>query len=147
MEILYFDIEFAIKIHDKIIEMSGGREGANDIGLAISVLDFIQNDLYYPTFEEKLTHLVYGINKNHAFNDGNKRSSIALGAYFMRINGYEYGEKRFIYEMENIAVSVADNIISKDLLQKIITSLLYEIDYNEELKLEIFEALSANEVD
>lgn len=147
MEILYFDIEFAIKIHDKIIEMSGGREGANDIGLAISVLDFIQDDLYYPTFEEKLTHLVYGINKNHAFNDGNKRSSIALGAYFMRINGYEYGEKRFIYEMENIAVSVADNIISKDLLQKIITSLLYEIDYSEELKLEIFEALSANEVD
>ena len=146
MEILYFDIEFAIKIHDKIIEMSGGREGANDIGLASSVLDFIQDDLYYPTFEEKLTHLVYGINKNHAFNDGNKRSSIALGAYFMRINGYEYGEKRFIYEMENIAVSVADNIISKDLLQKIITSLLYEIDYSEELKLEIFEALSANEV-
>ena len=147
MEILYFDIEFAIKIHDKIIEMSGGREGANDIGLAISVLDFIQDDLYYPTFEEKLTHLVYGINKNHAFNDGNKRSSIALGAYFMTINGYEYGEKRFIYEMENIAVSVADNIISKNLLQKIITSLLYEIDYSEELKLEIFEALSANEVD
>jgi len=147
VEILYFDIEFAIKIHDKIIEMSGGREGANDIGLASSVLDFIQDDLYYPTFEEKLTHLVYGINKNHAFNDGNKRSSIALGAYFMRINGYEYGEKRFIYEMENIAVSVADNIISKDLLQKIITSLLYEIDYSEELKLEIFEALSANEVD
>ncbi|MCT7557607.1 type II toxin-antitoxin system death-on-curing family toxin [Aliarcobacter butzleri] len=147
MEILYFDIEFAIKIHDKIIEMSGGREGANDIGLASSVLDFIKNDLYYPTFEEKLTHLVYGINKNHAFNDGNKRSSIALGAYFMRINGYEYGEKRFIYEMENIAVSVADNIISKDLLQKIITSLLYEIDYSEELKLEIFEALYANEVD
>lgn len=146
MEILYFDIEFAIKIHDKIIEMSGGREGANDIGLASSVLDFIQDDLYYPTFEEKLTHLVYGINKNHAFNDGNKRSSIALGAYFMRINGYEYGEKRFIYEMENIAVSVADNIISKDLLQKIITSLLYEIDYSEELKLEIFEALFANEV-
>ena len=146
MEILYFDIEFAIKIHDKIIEMSGGRKGANDIGLASSVLDFIQNDLYYPTFEEKLTHLVYGINKNHAFNDGNKRSSIALGAYFMRINGYEYGEKRFIYEMENIAVSVADNIISKDLLQKIITSLLYEIDYSEELKLEIFEALYANEV-
>ncbi len=146
MEILYFDIEFAIKIHDKIIEMSGGREGFNDIGLASSVLDFIQNDLYYPTFEEKLAHLVYGINKNHAFNDGNKRSSIALGAYFMRINGYEYAEKRFIYEMENIAVSVADNIISKDLLQKIITSLLYEIDYSEELKLEIFEALYANEV-
>lgn len=145
MKILYFDVEFAVEIHDKIIEISGGRKGINDIGLASSVLDFIQDDLYYPTFEEKLTHLVYGINKNHAFNDGNKRSSIAVGVYFMRINGYEYGEKRFIYEMENIAVSVADNIISKNLLQKIITSLLFEIEYSEELKLEIFEALIKNE--
>ena len=146
MEIIYFDVEYAIAIHDKIIEISGGRSGINNSGLLSSVLDFIQDDMYYPTFEEKLTHLVYGINKNHAFSDGNKRSSIALGAYFMKINGYEYREKRFIYEMENIAVSVADNIISKELLQKIVTSLLYEIDYSEGLKLEIFEALSVNEV-
>ena len=62
----------------------------------------------------------------------------------MKINGYEYCETKFIYKMENIAVSVADNIISKDLLKKIITSLLFEIEYSEELKLEIFEALTKN---
>lgn len=146
MKILYFDVKFAIKIHDKIIETSGGIEGINNIGLVSSVLEFIKDDRYYPTFEDKLTHLVYGINKNHAFNDGNKRYSIALGAYFIKINGYEYCETRFIYEMENIAVSVADNIISKDLLQKIITSLLYEVGYSETLKLEIFEALTSNGV-
>lgn len=145
MKTFYFDVEFAVKIHDKIIEISGGREGINSLGLVSSVLDFIKDDRYYPTFEDKLTHLVYGINKNHAFNDGNKRSSIALGAYFLQINGYEYCEKKFIYEMENIAVSVADNIISKDLLRKIISSLLYEVDYSEALKLEIFTALSLHQ--
>jgi death-on-curing protein len=146
MQTIYFDESFAKDIHDEIIRISGGKEGVHNLGLVSSVLELIQHDLYYPSFEEKLTHLVYSINKNHAFVDGNKRSSIALGAYFLRINGYEYCEKKFIYEMENIAVSVADNIINKDLLQKIISSLLYEIEYSEELKLEIFEALASKEV-
>ena len=145
MEIIYFDSIYAQRIHDDIIQISGGKEGINDISLLDSVLDFIQHDLYYPNFEDKLTHLVYSVNKNHAFSDANKRTSIAVGAYFIKINGYEYCEEKFIYAMENIAVSVADNIISKDLLLKIISSLLYEVDYSEELKLEIFEALSAQE--
>ena len=93
--------------------------------------------MYYPSIEEKLTYLVYSINKNHAFNDGNKRSSIALGAYFLEINGYEYLVKNFIIEMENIAVWVADNIIDRDFLKEIIESLLFEDDYSEELKLKI----------
>lgn len=142
MEIFYFDLSKAIATHDEIINMSGGMHGINNIGLLDSVLDFIQDDRYYPSFEDKLTHLVYSVNKNHAFSDGNKRSSIALGAYFMEINGYDYSVKKFIYDMENIAVSIADNQISKDLLSKIISSLLFEVEHSEELKLEIFVALS-----
>lgn len=42
--------------------------------------------------------------------------------------------------MENIGVDVADNIIDKALLFEIITSLLYEDDYSEELKLKIINA-------
>jgi len=44
--------------------------------------------------------------------------------------------------MENIAVYVADNKMDKDLLFKIITSIIYEEDYSEELKLKIIESLS-----
>lgn len=43
-------------------------------------------------------------------------------------------------EMENITVDVADNRIDKDLLFEIIESILYEDDYNEELKLKIIAA-------
>lgn len=134
---IYITTSQAIDIHGTILELSGGREGHNDIGLLDSVLELIQNDDYYPTFEEKLCHLVYGVNKNHAFNDGNKRSSISLGAAFLEFNGYDYCVNYFIKEMENIAVQVADNIISKSLLQKIITSLIYESEFSESLKLEI----------
>ena len=107
-----------------------------------SVIEFIKNDDYYKTFEEKLTHLVYAINKNHIFADWNKRSSIYFGAYFLEINSLEFMVEKFLREMENITVYVADNKIKKDLLQKIITSLIYEDDYSEELKLEIYNSIN-----
>ena len=141
-QFIYFDVKHAINIHDWIIENSGGREGNNDLDLLHSPLEHIQNDIYYSSLEAKLTHLVFSINKNHAFTDGNKRSSIALGAYFLEINGYEYCIQFFVQQMENIAVWIADNVIDKDLLYEIITSIIYEDDYSETLKLKIALAVS-----
>ncbi len=138
----YFSTNYAIRIHDKIIEISGGIGGIKTYGNLDSPLAHIQNDDYYPTFEDKLTHLVFSFNKFHAFNDGNKRTSIAMGAFFLEVNGLDGYVDKFIIEMENIAVTVADNVIDKNLLQEIITSIINEVDYNEGLKLKIIEALS-----
>ena len=142
MAYLYFTTEYAIKTHDKIIEISGGVHGIKDPGNLDSPLEHIQNDDYYPELEDKITHLVFSINKNHAFTDGNKRSSIALGAFFLELNGLDSFVSKFIIEMENISVLVADNLIDKELLHEIISSLIYEEDYSEELKLKIIAALS-----
>lgn len=136
----YFTTQYAIEVHDKIIEISGGNSGVLNIGLLDSTLEHIQNDLYYPDFETKLTHLFFSVNKSHAFNDGNKRSSIALSAYFLEINGYDFLVTKFIRDMENFSVDVADNRVGKELLQEILTSFLYEDDFSEELKLKIIEA-------
>ena len=141
----YFDVAHAIEVHDWIIENSGGLPGLSNEGNLESPLVHIKTDDYYPDIEQKLTHLVFSINKNHAFVDGNKRSSIALGAYFLELNGYDFVVKKFIIGMENMAVWVADNKISKDLLHKIICSLIYEDGYSEELKLEIFDAVSLSQ--
>jgi death-on-curing protein len=100
-------------------------------------LEHIQNEWYYPELEHKLTHLFYSINKNHSFQDGNKRASIALSPYFLEINNCSFRVELFIAEMENISVDVADNRIDKDLLFEIISSIIYEEDYSEELKLKI----------
>ena len=67
---------------------------------------------------------MYSINKNHIFSDGNKRSSIYFTAYFLELNGHENISQIFIRQMEEIAVWVADNKISKDLLQIIISQIL-----------------------
>ncbi|VXC43730.1 type II toxin-antitoxin system death-on-curing family toxin [Chryseobacterium sp. 8AT] len=141
MELNYFTSDYAIKIHDKIVEISGGWTGIKDYGNVESPLAHIQNDDYYPTFEDKLTHLIFSFNKFHAFNDGNKRTSIAMGAFFLEVNGLDFFVDKFIIEMENIAVTIADNIIDKELLLEIIISLLSEEDYNEELKLKIINSL------
>ena len=43
--------------------------------------------------------------------------------------------------MENIAVAVADNKISQDLLLEIISSIIYEESYNETLQLKLIDTL------
>jgi death-on-curing protein len=133
----YFSTEYAIFFHDQIIINSGGILGIINNGLLESSIEHIKNDLYYPNIEDKLTHLFFSINKNHCFNDGNKRASIALSAYFLEINNCSFIIPRFIEQMENITVDVADNRIDKELLHEIITSLLYQEDFSESLKLKI----------
>lgn len=138
---LYFDAQHAVGVHDWIIEHSGGLPGVKDLGQLESVLAHIQNDDYYPSFDDKLTHLIFGINKFHAFNDGNKRSSLTLGAYFLTLNGYDYCVPQFVVQMENIVVAVAEGSINKGLLQRLVISLIEEDDFSDDLKLALLEAL------
>ncbi len=138
----YFDSDHAIKVHDEIINKSGGLLGVINLNLLESSLEHIKNDLYYPYLEDKITHLFYSVNKNHCFNDGNKRAAIALTAYFLEINGLDHKIDIFIKRMENITVYVAENRVTKELLYNLIKSTIYEYEYDETLKLELYQALS-----
>jgi death-on-curing protein len=140
VEILYFDLAHAIRVHDSILDLSGGLPGIKDEGQLDSVLVHIANDDYYPALEEKLTHLVFALAKFHCFTDGNKRSALALGAYFLELNGFDWLVNHFIHEMENIVVWVAEGRVRKDLLLRLITCLCNADDYPEELKLELIDA-------
>ena len=142
---LYFDAQHAVDVHDWIIENSGGLPGLKDLGQLESVLQHIQNDDYYPSFDAKLTHLIFGINKFHAFNDGNKRSSLTLGAYFLTLNGYDYCVPQFVVQMENIVVAVAEGTINKDLLQRVVVSLIEDDDFSDELKLDLLDSMAQDQ--
>lgn len=146
MRIRYISEEDARHIHDSTITLSGGGQyGEINVGFLLSALNLIQNDDYYPSFESKLVHLIWSINKNHAFSDGNKRLSITLGLQFLNLNGYLYCIQRFIIEMENISYHLAKghDIISKELLTELIHSILEgESDFNEDLKLRYMLACS-----
>ncbi len=139
---VYFGIDHAIIEHDKVIQMSWWLQGTTWTWSLESALSTIQSDQYYPEFEAKLTKLVFSANKNHVFIEWNKRTSIALWAFFLEINGFDYRVGKFIVEMENIAVAVAEDLIDQEFLLEIITSILYEESYSENLQLRLIDALS-----
>lgn len=141
--IVYLTLEQAIDIHKKTIQYSGGGTYEHfDLGRLDSVLQNIQNDDYYPTFEDKITHLFFCTCEFHCFADGNKRLAITLSAQFLLLNGYMAVAKRFFSVMENISYHVAAGKIDKELLHRIMIAVMdgtYET--NEELKLTIIEAI------
>lgn len=143
MALIYLTLEQVIDIHAKTVEVSGGGAlGHLDLGKLESVLQNIQNDDYYPTFEEKLTHLFFSACKFHCFQDGNKRIAITLCAQMLLLNGYMYCTSSFLREMENISYHVAAGRIDKELLQEIIAAHLMEEESDESLKLKILNAIS-----
>ncbi len=145
MTLIYLTLEQAVEVHRKTVEVSGGGAlGHLELGKLDSVLQNIQNDDYYPTFEDKLTHLFFSACKFHCFQDGNKRIAITLSAQLLLLNGYLYCASSFIRDMENISYHVAAGNIDKNLLKEIITAHLAEDSENESLKLKILHAIMDN---
>lgn len=143
MPILYLTLDQAMEVHRKTVEMSGGGVmGHLELGKLESVLEHIQNDDYYPTFADKLTHLFFCACKFHCFQDGNKRIAIVLCTQMLLFNGYLFCAGRFLREMENISYHVAAGNIGKGLLGEIMEAFLNEEMDSEPLKLKIFEAIS-----
>lgn len=120
-------MEYTIKVHDLIIDEIGGLKGIKDYGQLEIVFAHIQNDLYYPTFADKLTRLMYSVVQFHMFLYGNRRLALLLGTYFMNINHYSYYTDIFSERMENVVVDVASGKISKEQLKEISIELL-ELD-------------------
>ncbi|MBW1694842.1 MAG: Fic family protein [Deltaproteobacteria bacterium] len=146
MSIIYLTLEQAVEVHHKTVEVSGGGAlGHLDLGKLESVLQHMQNDNYYPTCEEKLTHLFFSACKFHCFQDGNKRIAITLCAQMLLLNGYLYCSGHFIREMENISYHVAAGNIDKDLLHEIISAVISGDLDDEGIKLKILNAISGDE--
>lgn len=141
---IYITPELAQETHEKTIKHSGGGtlEELN-FGKLESVLINIQNDDYYPTFVDKLTHLFFCTCQFHCFADGNKRLAITLSTLFLLLNGHLAIAQTFLAKTENISLNVAASKIDKELLHKIMTAIMAgTYDDNEELKLEIYNAIN-----
>jgi len=107
-------VDAAIRIHDGIIAQSGGRPSTAQRGLLESALlrpyaTFMGQDLY-PGVLEKASILAYGVARNHAFVDGNKRTAAVLLITFLRINGFDLSATDA--EIEEIFVGVGDGSVT-----------------------------------
>ena len=141
---IYITPEQAKITHEKTIQYSGGATLEElDFGKLESVLYNIQNDDWYPTFVDKLTHLFFCTCQFHSFADGNKRLAITLSTLFLLLNGYLSIAETFLAKTENISLNVAASKIDKELLHKIMEAIMNgSYDEDEALKLEIYNAIN-----
>ena len=140
-------IEEVTAIHQKTVEVSGGvTVGIINTHSLEAALEHIQNDDYYPSFIDKLNHLVYVANKSHCFQDGNKRIAISLGMKFLLDNGYLGAIQKFAYKMEMVSYQLAAGRINKKLLHEIIDSILKEEEYSESLKIKIANCIKDDDI-
>lgn len=112
--------EQILLLHSELIKMTGGSDGIRDIGLLESALETpfqsYGGEELYPSVQAKAARLCYGLVKNHAMVDGNKRIGVHAMLVFLSVNGYElrYTQKELLDLILDVA---ADKKRYEDVLQ------------------------------
>jgi len=77
-------------LHDESLAEHGGAPGLRDEVLLDSALGRPQNLLAYgsPDLSDLAASYGYGLAKNHAFVDGNKRAAFLAVGLFLMVNGH-----------------------------------------------------------
>ena len=125
--IYYISIEDVVWIHDRLINEYWWLAWVKNQWQIESVLENIQNNIYYPDFLDKMNHLFFCLIMFHCFNDGNKRTAITSLAYFLELNDVYIPD--ILPKLEDIVIWVAKWIISKDETYKILKSMLISFEY------------------
>ena len=80
-----------IAVHEAQLVEHGGGAGVRDQNLLESALARPENLASYgePDVCDLAAAYGFGISRNHAFIDGNKRTGFVAAAMFLRLNGYQ----------------------------------------------------------
>ena len=101
-------------LHSQLIQETGGIDGVRDIGLLESAVNaplqsFDGIDMY-PSVQQKAARLGFGLIKNHAFIDGNKRIGAHAMLVFLALNRISlcYTQEELIQIILQVAAGEAD---------------------------------------
>lgn len=86
----WIDKQALLLLHDESLSLFGGARGMRDEGLLDSALSRPVNKFLHESVSdlaEPAAAYAYGIIKNHAFIDGNKRAAFLSLGLFLAING------------------------------------------------------------
>lgn len=80
-----------IAVHEAQLAEHGGGAGVRDQNLLASALSRPHNLAAYgnPDVSDLAAAYGFGISRNHAFIDGNKRTGFVAAVMFFRLNGYQ----------------------------------------------------------
>ena len=113
-EPLWLVAQIVVAIHDDLLAQHGGMVGLRDTGLFESALARPRHRWEYGDAEDLCDCAAsygFGIAKNHAFNDGNKRTAFQSMYTFLGLNGIELWASE-IAAVE-VMVGVADGTVSE----------------------------------
>ena len=85
--------EVVIAVHKMLLAEHGGLPGIRDHALLDSALTRPQQRFAYDnktSIFDLAAAYSYGLVRNHAFNDGNKRVALTIAAIFLELNGYSF---------------------------------------------------------
>ena len=99
-----------IAVHEAQLAEHGGGAGVRDHNLLSSALSRPQNLAAYgqPDAADLAAAYGFGISRNHAFIDGNKRTGFVAAAMFLRLNGYKLVTDDAGKVLTMLAVSAGD---------------------------------------
>jgi death-on-curing protein len=82
--------DVVVAIHEAQLAEHGGGSGVRDAGLLESALSRPENLTAYgkPDVADLAAAYGYGISRNHAFIDGNKRTAFVAVELFLELNGF-----------------------------------------------------------
>lgn len=111
---IWIDPGILLTAHDEQLAEHGGASGIRDLGLFESALARPQNLAAYgePDAAALAASYAYGIAKNHAFVDGNKRTALVALEYFLALNGLELAADDS--QCVLVILSVASGAFSED---------------------------------
>lgn len=86
----WVDKRALLLLHAESLAEHGGSAGVRDEGLLDSALARPLNLVAYgnPDFADLAASYAFGIAKNHAFVDGNKRAALLSAGLFLALNGF-----------------------------------------------------------
>jgi death on curing protein len=91
-EPVWVAFEQVIAVHSRQLRRFGGAPGLRDEGLLRSAIERAVNKWHYEQTElaELAAAYAFGLAKNHAFIDGNKRIAFMTMVIFLRKNGVHF---------------------------------------------------------
>lgn len=88
----WLDTTIVLDVHAEQLALFGGADGIRDLGLLESALGRPLNKFSYGETDLAVLAAAYafGIARNHAFVDGNKRAAFASIIVFLGLNGIDF---------------------------------------------------------
>ena len=113
---VFLSVAHVLVIHRRVIEEFGGSPELRDRGLLESAVMLpaaqFRGEYLHEGLPEMAAAYLFGICRNHAFVDGNKRTALVTAEVFLMLNGMEL--KATNAELEEVTFSVASGKATKD---------------------------------